>query len=245
MRQDNEDRCIVGVSRTSARIAEMNSPYLPMRSRSARKCGAVALARAYDRLGLPQSIERIWTRIAMPDRRGGVATASYRLVKDAASRGFHAMGIKFRDPVQLLNRFADFRGFIFIACHRLRFGSSAGHFSVIEDASSQRVMLWSGSVRPCLEYQREEFIRLWSEHRPDDEFSPRVAVVLRKSSSGSDRHRIEQPGSMPEQTSCLRCGKPFSLALLNPLFGRRAGSKQEIQRGWDAIFCPHCDAAHR
>lgn len=203
-----------------------------------RKCGAHALHRAYRLLGYDEDLDAIWSRIASPDRQGNWAAASYRLAADAQALGLNAITIKLKDPNALLEQFGSLADLQLIVCHRLKHGTRAGHYSLIHSAKKATVEVWN-NISEIHAYERGHFLDLWTTNRPDDEFSARVVIALGPLHKQDKmvRHWI------PNNTACLRCNQQIDLSLLQRLFP--LSNNSELQRGWDAIFCSGCDAAHQ
>ena len=210
-----------------------------------RSCGAIALVRAYKRLGLQQDLETVWRRIRTRDRNGDWASASYRLAGDAMDRGFQSLAIKLKDADALLDNLNSIQELQVIACHRLRDGSKLGHFSFVESVNRQKVTVWFDDRVGTKFYSRSEFLDLWQNWSAGDEFRPKIVIAIWPPNSQHDV--TQQAGNLkptiPNYFKCLRCGESISLKLLQRLFAREFAETGE--RGWEAVFCPRCDAAHR
>lgn len=210
-----------------------------------RKCGAIALVRLYQRLGQQHDLEYVWQRIRTRDRSGGWAAASFRLAGDAIDCGYESLAIKLKDADALLDKSNTIPNLQIIACHRLREGSDLGHFSLLESVNHNTIDVWSGDSVGRRTYSRSEFLDLWQHWSWGDEFRPKIAIAIWNPTPQHppDQQICDVKTTIPEQMNCLRCGEGISLKLLQRLFAEEFAATGE--RGWEAVFCPRCDAAHR
>ena len=105
-----------------------------------RMCGAASLAMVYGSFGKAISQTEIWPKISKRNNLGSLASATYLMAQDAISRGFAALTIQARHPLQVL-RICQDRGIRAILSHRFREDSSTGHYTVLVDVDGEGVVL--------------------------------------------------------------------------------------------------------
>src|SRR6476646_9250891 len=84
-----------------------------------RSCGAACLSMAYHSFGKAVPQAEIWPLIAKPNRVGSIASTTHLMAQDALNRGFSAVAIQARHPLQAL-RLCRNLGIRAILNHRLR-----------------------------------------------------------------------------------------------------------------------------
>ena len=212
-----------------------------------RKCGAEALTSAYLRLGRQEDVNLVWSRVATEDRRGNWAVASHQLAADAIYSGYEALTLRASRPAELLDQIRELQDIQWIVCHRLRKGSSAGHFSLLTSVDRDVVQTDAKSAsqdreREIIEYAKRDFLELWTRQKRGDEFRAGVVIGISQLDSATAGQPARHPSGIPAATNCLRCGATFPVGLLRRIF---ASENSVGARGWAAVYCPYCDAAHR
>src|SRR5271169_808234 len=100
--------------------------------KTSRMCGAACLSMVYRSFGKEVPQAEIWPAIAKVNRFGSLASTTHLMTQDALGRGFAAVAIQARHPIQAL-RLCKEAGIRTILNHRLEPGSRAGHYSVMLD----------------------------------------------------------------------------------------------------------------
>src|ERR1700722_14733148 len=67
-----------------------------------RMCGAACLSMVYRSFGKEVPQAEIWPAISKPNRFGGVSSITHLMAQDAINRGFSAVAIQARHPLQVL-----------------------------------------------------------------------------------------------------------------------------------------------
>lgn len=177
-----------------------------------QRCGAASLHMIYQALGLSESQDEIWERIAWHDRRGGRCARTYTLAGDAIHHGFDAVVIQFRsDPWKTIQA-CRAAGIHLILNHRMEQGRLGGHFSVAVEVRDKEIILHDPAKGPLRRIERIEFQTLWQPAMGGSRVPGRVlvaiappdcsAVATTESSAGTWARRPEQPNE-PEVGSAV------------------------------------------
>src|SRR5512140_3387987 len=67
-----------------------------------RMCGAASLSMIYRSFGETVPQAEIWSRISKHNRSGSLASTTYLMAQDALGRGFSALAIQVKHPLQVL-----------------------------------------------------------------------------------------------------------------------------------------------
>ncbi len=128
--------------------------------RDSRTCGAACLSMVYHSFGkeVPQS--EIWPAIAKQNRFGSLASTTHLMALDALGRGFAAVAIQARHPLQALGLCRE-PGVRAILNHRLQPDSPAGHYSVLVDLDDKNVVLHDPFLGPSRRLSHAELLDLW------------------------------------------------------------------------------------
>ena len=201
-----------------------------------RLCGAASLAMVYKFFGktVPQS--EIWPRISKRNNLGSLASATYLMAQDAISRGFTAIAIQAKHPLQALRLCRD-AGIQVILSHRLKEDLPTGHYSVLVDLDPTNVTLHDPYFGPSRQISHTALLGLWQPGFPNSEITGNVLIGI------SDRAMplpvCKQCGTeMPASVHCAACNKPIALEPA-PVLGCVGASC--AARMWNYLCCPSCD----
>src|SRR5579863_4947720 len=95
-----------------------------------RACGAACLSMAYRSFGKQFAQTEIWPVIAKQNRFGRISSTTHLMTQDAINRGFSAVAVQARHPLQAL-RLCKAGGIRAILNHRVQTDSAAGHYTVL------------------------------------------------------------------------------------------------------------------
>ena len=201
-----------------------------------RLCGAASLSMIYRSFGevVPQA--EIWPRISRLDRLGDGASATYLMAQDALNRGFVALPIQARYPLQVLRLCQD-KGIRVVLNHRLQEGSATGHYSVLVDIDGESAVLHDPYFGPARHIPHAALLDLWLPHYPNAEITGNVLIGI--AAQPSDVPPCQLCGSViPPHVDCPNCRKPVVLqpAMLLGCVGASCAGKM-----WNYICCPFCD----
>jgi hypothetical protein len=158
------------------------------------------------------------------------------MAADVIARGFAAVAIQARHPLQVLRRCAD-AGVHAILNHRLRLDSPTGHYTVLVDLDDKAAVLHDPLLGPSRRVSHAELIELWRPAFPNSEIAGNVLIGI----------AAEPPAQMtcefchtkiPLRFSCPRCSKNVSLQPSSVIGCVRDGC---IARMWNYVCCPACD----
>src|SRR5579864_2147724 len=206
--------------------------------RGDRTCGAACLSMVYQSLGNDVPAQEIWPAIAKPNRFGVVSSTTHLMTQDAVKRGFAAVSIQARHPLQVLRVCREF-GIRAVLNHRVQFDSPVGHYSVFVDLDEQGVILHDPLLGPSHRLFHAELQQLWLPRFTDSEVAGNVLIA------------IAAPGLAA--TPCEFCHTPMSSSAACPRCGTRIGLQPSkvlgclndacIARMWNYVCCPACDYA--
>lgn len=221
----------------------MNTPetviaYQAQSDKTARRsCGAACLSMAYHSFGKEVPQAEIWPLIAKQNRVGSIASTTHLMAQDALKRGFSAVAIQARHPLQALRLCRDL-GIRAILNHRLRRDAPAGHYSVLVDIDDKTVVVHDPLLGPSRRLTLAELLELWMPQFANSEIAGNVLVAI--ASPGAPK--VAACGFcrtiMPSSLECPMCKKPVGLepsALLGCI------SDTCIARMWNYLCCPSCD----
>jgi ABC-type bacteriocin/lantibiotic exporter with double-glycine peptidase domain len=140
-----------------------------------RMCGAACLSMVYRSFGrrIPQA--EIWSRISKHNRFGSLASTTHLMAQDAITRGYSALVIQAKQPLQVL-RLCRENGIRALLNHRLKDDSPTGHYSVLVDIDADSVVLHDPFVGPLRRLSHAELLRLWQKGPPDAEISGNILI---------------------------------------------------------------------
>ncbi len=203
---------------------------------SNRTCGAACLSMVYRSLGkeVPQS--EIWPAIAKENRFGSMASTTHLMVQDALNRGFSALAIQVRPPLQAL-RFCRESGIRVILNHQLKRDSPLGHYSVFVNIDADGVTLHDPLMGPSRHLSHAELLELWQPRTPDSEILGNVLIgITAQPTATTECWLCRTP--LPPSLDCPSCKKPFRLQP-SALLG--CTNNVCITRLWNYVCCPFCD----
>ena len=201
-----------------------------------RLCGAAALSMAYRSFGKTVTQADIWPRIARHNRSGSIASTTYLMAQDALERGFSALAIQVKHPLQALQLCRE-NGVRAILNHRLKADSPAGHYSVLVDIDAESVVLHDPWFGPSRRLPHAELLELWLPRYANTEISGNVLIGI--AAQPPDAPPCHLCGAVaPPAVSCPSCGKPVTLRPAS-ILGCTAASCPA--RMWNSICCPFCN----
>src|SRR5438132_8149937 len=124
------------MSATEATIIPYEKQFDP---KAYRTCGAACLSMVYRSLGKDVAQAEIWSAIAQRNRFGSLASTTHLMARDALSRGFDAVAIQARHPLQAL-LFCRQLGIRAILNQRLKHDAPAGHYTVFVNIDDKNVV---------------------------------------------------------------------------------------------------------
>src|SRR5580700_10956311 len=133
-----------------------------------RACGAACLSMAYRSFGKPVAQTEIWPMIAKANRFGQISSTTYLMAQDALKRGFKAIAIQARHPLQAL-RLSKAAGIRAILNHRVQPDSAAGHYSILVDIDEKEVVVHDPLLGAARRLSHVELMELWLPKVPNSE----------------------------------------------------------------------------
>ena len=204
--------------------------------RTSRMCGAASLSMVYRSFGKEVPQAEIWTAISKPNRFGVVSSTTHLMAQDAINRGFAAVAIQARHPLQVL-RLCREGGIRAILNHRVQTDSTAGHYSVLVDLDEKGVTLHDPFFGPSRSLTHEHLLELWLPRLPNSEIPGNTLLAISASPPQPSICEFCHTPT-PVSLSCPRCMKPVGLHPREPLGCMNTGC---IARMWNYICCPSCD----
>lgn len=202
-----------------------------------RACGAACLSMAYRSLGKQVAQTEIWPLIAKANRFGQVSSTTYLMAQDALKRGFNAVAVQARHPLQVL-RLAKEAGIRAILNHRVRPDSTAGHYSMLVDICAKEVVVHDPLFGAARRMTHAQLMELWLPQVSSSEIAGGVLIA------------IGAPG-LPARAACEFCRTPMLSSVDCPGCGKPVGLEPDavlgciqdgcIARMWNWICCPACD----
>jgi hypothetical protein len=201
-----------------------------------RTCGAACLSMVYRSLGevVPQT--QIWPSIAKPNRGGSLASTTHLMARDALMRGFSAIAIQVRHPLQAL-RICRQSGVRAILNHRLRQDTPTGHYSVMVDLDEKNVVLHDPYYGPARNVPHAELLELWQRRFSTSEIVGNLLIgVASQPASIAVCELCQTP--IPAIVECPKCAQEVPLRP-STLLG--CVNTACARRMWNYICCPACD----
>ncbi len=202
-----------------------------------RACGAACLSMVYRSFGKPVEQTAIWPAISKENRFGKISSTTYLMAQDAINRGFSAVAIQARNPLDAL-RLCSAKGIRVILNHRAQADSSAGHYTVLVDIDSKDVVLHDPLFGAARRLPHAELLELWSPQIANSEIVGGVLIAVGMPAETETPACEFCHTPMLRSIDCPRCGKPTSLEPGAALACMRDGC---IARMWNWICCPACD----
>jgi hypothetical protein len=175
--------------------------------------------------------------IAKANRFGQISSTTYLMAQDALKRGFHAVAIQARHPLQAL-RLANAAGIRAILNHRVRRDSAAGHYSVLVDIDAREVVLHDPLFGAARRLAHAELMDLWLPQVPNSEIVGGVLIAIAAAGLPAQPACEFCRTPMLASVNCPRCTKPVGLEPGAVLGCIKDGC---IARIWNWICCPSCD----
>ncbi len=219
----------------------MSSAVIPFEKQSekltGRACGAACLSMVYRSLGKPVEQTAIWPVISKPNRFGQVSSTTYLMTQDALNRGFRAVAIQARNPLDAL-RLCSAKGIRAILNHRAQADSAAGHYTVLVDIDSKDVILHDPLFGAARRLPHAQLLELWNPQIANSEIVGGVLIAVGMPAEAETPACEFCHTPMVRSIDCPRCGKPTCLEPGAVLACMRDGC---IARMWNWVCCPACD----
>jgi len=201
-----------------------------------RMCGAAALSMVYRSFGKEVPQQEIWPKISKVNRFGSLAAHTHLMVQDALDRGFAALAIQAKHPLQVLLLCRD-NGFRAILNHRATEDAPAGHYSVLVDINPERVILHDPYFGPSRRFSNVQLLELWQPRFASEEIVGNVLIAI------ADQPVAVPPCPMcgvaiPPSVDCPKCHQPVPLQPASLLGCMGAGC---LARMWNYLCCRSCD----
>jgi len=220
---------------STARVA------IPFESQSGlgtnRACGAACLSMVYRSLGKEVPQEEIWPAISKPNRFGAVSSTTHLMVQDALNRGFEAVALQARHPLQAL-RLCRNAGAHAILNHRTRPEASTGHYSVLVSIEEEEAVLHDPASGPSRRIPYADLLELWQPRFQNSEIAGYVLIAIGPEAAAAPACEFCHT-PFPAFIQCPRCEQPFPLRPNRVLGCANNGC---IARMWNFVCCPSCDS---
>jgi hypothetical protein len=201
-----------------------------------RTCGAACLSMVYRSLGKQVPQTEIWSAIAKVNRFGSLASTTHLMAQDALSRGFAAIAIQARHPLQVLRQCRD-SGIRAILNHRVKKDSPAGHYSVLVEIDDESVTLHDPFLSPSRQLSHADIVELWQPRFSNAEIVGNMLIgIAPQSSEEPECWLCHTP--LPPGAECPNCKKIVSL---RPAVLLGCTNDICITRLWNYVCCPFCD----
>jgi hypothetical protein len=204
---------------------------------ASRTCGAACLSMVYRSLGQEVSQRLIWPLIAKRNIYGSIASATHLMAADAVTRGFAAVAIQARHPLQALRVCRD-SGIRAILNHRLQPDSPVGHYTVFVDIDETNVKLHDPYFGPSRRVTHDVVLDLWQPRLPNSEIVGNFLIGIASAESADGPPCATCHAPFVKVVQCPRCKNAVSLepvALLGCMNNSCAA------RLWNYVCCPTCD----
>lgn len=201
-----------------------------------RTCGAACLSMVYRAFGKEVQESAIWPQIAKPNKFGILSSTTHLMVREALQRGYAAIAIQTRYPLQSL-RMCHESGIRAILNHRLRADVSVGHYAVLVEIDDQNVVLHDPLYGPLRRLPHAELLQLWQPSSSNSEIAGNVLIGIAKPPNAVTGCALCQ-ALIPTHVECPNCTEPVSLQPA-PLLG--CISTTCLGRLWHYLCCPACD----
>jgi hypothetical protein len=203
---------------------------------TSRMCGAACLSMVYRSFGKEVPQTEIWPAIAKQTASGSLASTTHLMALDAVNRGFRAVAIQARHPLQALRLCREW-GIHAILNHRLRPEAPAGHYSVLVDLDDKTVVLHDPFYGPSRRLSHADLLELWQPHFTNSEIVGNVVIGIAAKPLAAPECEFCHTET-PSHVDCPKCKKPVGLMPGALLGCMRDGC---IARMWNYVCCPSCD----
>jgi hypothetical protein len=201
-----------------------------------RTCGAACLSMVYRSFGDDVAQAQIAPAISKVNRFGSIASTTHLMAEDAVRRGFSAVAIQARHPLQALRLCRD-AGIRAILNHRLTRDVATGHYTVLVDIDETNVIVHDPFFGPSRRVPHAELLELWQPRLPNSEIAGNVLIGIAAQPPAVYVCEVCRT-AIPSGVECPKCHKAVGLdpaALLGCLTSACAA------RMWNYICCPSCD----
>ena len=205
-------------------------------SQTDRNCGAACLRMVYRSLGKDVPLAQIWPAVRKQNQSGSFSSTTHLMVRDALSRGFAAVAIQARHPLQVLRLCRD-SGFRAILNHRPKNDATAGHYSVLVDIDEKNVVLHDPLYGPARPLPHAELLALWQRRFPSAEIAGNVLIGISAQSTGETACQLCHTPT----PSTIECPKCKATVPLQPAILLGCMSSACAGRMWNYVCCPACD----
>ncbi len=204
---------------------------------ASRTCGAACLSMVYRSFGQEVSQRMIWPLIAKKNIYGSIASTTHLMAADAVTRGFSAVAIQARHPLQALRVCRD-AGIRAIMNHRLQPDSPAGHYTVFVDLDDTNVKVHDPFFGPSRKVAHDVFLDLWQPRLPKSEIVGNflIGIAAGESKEAPPCETCHTP--FVKRVQCPRCKNGVSL---EPLALLGCMNNACAARLWNYVCCPTCD----
>jgi len=131
----------------------------------------------YRSFGKDVAPAQIWPAIGKQNRFGSFASTTHLMTQDALRRGFAAVAIQTRHPLQALKLCRD-SGIRVILNHRLKNDVPTGHYSVLVDIDDRSVVLHDPLFGPSRRLLHAELLALWQRLFSSSEILGNVMIGI-------------------------------------------------------------------
>jgi len=204
--------------------------------RTNRDCGAACLSMVYRCFGKDVAPAQIWPAIGKQNPFGSFASTTHLMAQDALRRGFAAVAVQTRHPLQALKLCRD-SGIRVILNHRLKSDVPTGHYSVLVDIDDRSVVLHDPLFGPSRRLPHAELLALWQRRFSSSEILGNVMIGIAASPPAESACPLCHT-AIPPSVKCPRCHEPVCLRPTAPL---GCMSRACAERVWNYLCCPSCD----
>jgi hypothetical protein len=201
-----------------------------------RMCGAASLSMVYGSFGQRVPQAEIWPRIAKKNNLGSLTSATYLMAQDALSRGYSALAIQARQPLQVLRICRD-NGIRAVLNHRIREDGESGHYTVLVDIDEDSVVLHDPDAGPSRRVSHATLLELFRPNFPNPEITGNMLIGI--ATEAPPRTKCHLCGTpIPAEVRCSVCDKPIAL---QPAMLLGCVAPVCDARTWTHLCCPQCD----
>src|ERR1700730_17141694 len=175
-----------------------------------RACGAACLSMVYRSLGKPVEQTAIWPAISKENRFGRISSTTHLMTQDALNRGFSAVAIQARNPLDAL-RLCSAKGIRAILNHRAQADSSAGHYTVLVDIDNKDVIVHDPLFGAARRLPHAQLLELWMPQIANSEIVGGVLIAVGMPAEAETPACEFCHTPMRRSIDCPRCGKPTCL----------------------------------
>jgi hypothetical protein len=157
----------------------------------------------YRSLGKEVPQAQIWPAIAKPNRAGNLASTTHLMAQDALTRGFSAIAIQVRHPLQAL-RICRHYGVRAILNHRLQQDAPTGHYSVMVGLDEENVVLHDPYYGAARNVPHAKFLELWQRRFPNSEIVGNMLIGVAAQPAPTTVCQVCQT-PIPSTAKCPKC----------------------------------------